>query len=214
MPTTDVLGLPTLTDQQASAETTHNEALYRLSVLAAGKIIDRDLTSPPGSPSASDAYIVGSSATGAWSTHDNKIAYYYAGAWEFITPVEGLAMWVADEDVRVVWNSSAWCALGGKQTLTDGATINWNASLGAHATVTLGGNRTLAAPTNLVPGILYTIAVKQDATGMRLLTWNAIFDFAAGVAPVLTVTANAKDTVSFCYDGTTLIEVGRALNVS
>ena len=35
------------------------------------------------------------------------------------------------------------------QTLTDGATINWNFDLGGSAQVTLAGNRTMAAPTNI-----------------------------------------------------------------
>ena len=38
------------------------------------------------------------------------------------------------------------------QILTDGSTINWDVSLGSVATVTLGGNRTVAAPTNLKVG--------------------------------------------------------------
>jgi hypothetical protein len=36
------------------------------------------------------------------------------------------------------------------QTLTDGATVSWNTALGAFGIVTLGGSRTMAAPTNLV----------------------------------------------------------------
>ena len=89
------------------------------------------------------------------------------------------------------------------QTLTDGATINWDTSLGRVATVTLGGNRTVAAPTNLRVGT-YILYVIQDATGSRTLTWNSAFKWTAAIAPPLTTTANARDVFSFVSDGTNL----------
>jgi len=89
------------------------------------------------------------------------------------------------------------------QTLTDGATINWNTASGQVATVTLGGNRTIAAPTNLKVGT-YILHVIQDGTGSRTLTWNSVFKWTAAVAPVLTTTANARDVFSFVSDGTNL----------
>jgi hypothetical protein len=89
------------------------------------------------------------------------------------------------------------------QTLTDGATINWDTSSGQVATVTLGGNRAIAAPTNLRVGT-YILHVIQDATGSRTLTWNSVFKWTAAVAPVLTTTANARDVFSFVSDGTNL----------
>lgn len=90
------------------------------------------------------------------------------------------------------------------QTLTDAATINWNLSQGAMATVTLGGNRTLAAPTNLVNGATYVLIIKQDSGGNRTLSFNGVFKFPSGVAPVLSSSPNAVDIVSFLCDGTNL----------
>jgi len=89
------------------------------------------------------------------------------------------------------------------QILTDGATINWNASLGSVATVTLGGNRIIAAPTNLKIGS-YILHIIQDGSGNRTVTWNSVFKWPAGVAPVLTTTANRRDLFSFVCDGTNL----------
>ena len=89
------------------------------------------------------------------------------------------------------------------QTLTDGATVTWNASLGRIATLTLGGNRTMAAPTNLKVGH-YTLTVIQDATGSRTITWNGAFKWPAQTAPTLTTTANARDILTFVSDGTLL----------
>ena len=89
------------------------------------------------------------------------------------------------------------------QTLTDGSTINWDVSLGSVATVTLGGNRAIAAPTNLKVGS-YILHVIQDGAGGRTLTWNSVFKWPAGVAPVLTSTAGRRDLFSFVCDGTNL----------
>ena len=89
------------------------------------------------------------------------------------------------------------------QTLTDGATINWDTSLGRVATVTLGGNRTIAKPTNLKVGT-YILRVYQDGTGSRTLTWNAAFKWTAQTAPVLTTTINSLDVITFFSDGNLL----------
>lgn len=89
------------------------------------------------------------------------------------------------------------------QTLTDGSTINWNTALGQVATVTLGGNRTMAAPTNLKIGN-YILHVIQDGSGNRTISWNSVFKWSAGVAPDLTTNANARDIVMFISDGTNL----------
>lgn len=100
------------------------------------------------------------------------------------------------------------------QTLTDGATINWNTALGQVATVTLGGTRTVAAPTNLIPNAFYSIEVLQDATGGRTLSWNSIFKWNAGAAPTLSTGANARDYFTFRSDGTNLYEQGRSQGVA
>lgn len=89
------------------------------------------------------------------------------------------------------------------QTLTDGATVNWDTSLGQIATLTLGGNRTMAAPTNLKVQS-YILHVIQDGTGSRTLTWNSVYKWVAGAPPVLTTTAGARDVFSFICDGTNL----------
>lgn len=89
------------------------------------------------------------------------------------------------------------------QTLTDGATVNWDVSAGIVASVTLGGNRTMAAPTNLKVGT-YVLHVIQDATGSRTLTWNAVFKWQSATAPTLSTGASKRDVFSFISDGTNL----------
>jgi len=102
----------------------------------------------------------------------------------------------------------------GTATLTDGATISWAANTQQVATVTLGGNRTMAAPTGLVSGAFYALNVIQDATGSRTLTWNSVFKWTGGAAPTLSTAANAKDFFVWRSDGTNLYEQGRSLGVA
>lgn len=95
-------------------------------------------------------------------------------------------------------------AVNAAQALTDGATISWNVASGAFASVTLGGNRTMAAPTNLQAGASYALKITQDGTGSRTLTWNSVFKWPGGVAPTLSTAAGAVDLVTFVCDGTNL----------
>jgi len=90
------------------------------------------------------------------------------------------------------------------QTLTDGATINWNADTGAVAHVSLGGNRTMAAPTNLRAGATYILRVTRSGA-YTISTWNSVFKWPNGAAPSQTAVNAAVDLFSFyCPDGTIL----------
>jgi hypothetical protein len=90
------------------------------------------------------------------------------------------------------------------QTLTDGATINWDMAAGYNAKVTLGGSRTLATPTNPILGMTYSLNVIQDGTGSRTMTWPSAFDWGAAGAPTLTTTASKRDRITlFCTDAAT-----------
>lgn len=86
---------------------------------------------------------------------------------------------------------------GAIATLTDGATITPDFNAGNNFTVTLGGNRTLANPTNLAAGQSGSIFIVQDGTGSRTLAWGSYWDFTTGTAPTLTTTAGAIDRVDY-----------------
>ena len=101
-----------------------------------------------------------------------------------------------------------------ESTLTDQATVTWDASTQDVCKLTLGGNRTLAAPTNNTTGQFISILVIQDGTGSRTLTWNAVFEFASDTAPTLTTTASKGDVFVFRYNGSKWLEVGRNQNLT
>jgi len=92
-------------------------------------------------------------------------------------------------------------------TLTDGANIAWDLSQNQVAKVTLGGNRTLSNPTNLVDGAVYILVVKQDGTGSRTLSFSSDYKFSGGTAPTLTTTASKADVITFVCEGTALLGV-------
>jgi hypothetical protein len=89
--------------------------------------------------------------------------------------------------------------------LTDGATITPDFAVGNNFSVTLGGNRTLANPTNQTAGQHGTIVVTQDGTGSRTLAFGANWKFAAGTAPSLTTTAAAVDVLAYYVESATRI---------
>ena len=101
-----------------------------------------------------------------------------------------------------------------ESTLTDQATVTWDASTEDVCKVTLAGNRTLAAPSNGTTGQFISILVIQDGTGSRTLTWNAVYEFAADTAPTLTTTASKGDVFVFRYNGSKWLEVGRNQNLT
>jgi hypothetical protein len=99
-------------------------------------------------------------------------------------------------------------------TLTDASTIAWDTSTGQTATFTfVSTNRTVGAPTNLVNGAFYSLAVIQNA-GSNTLTWNSVFKWTGGSSPTLSTAASAKDYFVFRSDGTNLYEQGRSLGVA
>ena len=107
--TSPILGLPYLQPSQAQKHVTHNEALRLLDVLAQLQVQTRTLTVAPGAPVEGDRHIVANSATGAWTGHDDEIAFLDAsGGWQFITPQTGWQARVLDEEISVFYTSTGW----------------------------------------------------------------------------------------------------------
>lgn len=94
---------------------------------------------------------------------------------------------------------------GSITALTDGATITPNMNNANNFSVTLGGNRTLANPTNLTAGQSGVIVVTQDGTGSRTLAYGSNWKFPGGTAPTLTTTANAVDVLAYYVESASRI---------
>lgn len=81
--------------------------------------------------------------------------------------------------------------------LTDGATITPDFSLANNYEVTLGGNRTLAEPTNSVEGQMGIIHLIQDGTGSRTLAYAWPFVWEGGTVGVLSTAAGSHDELAY-----------------
>lgn len=86
---------------------------------------------------------------------------------------------------------------GAISALTDGATITPDFAVANNFSVTLGGNRTLANPSNLTAGQSGSIFISQDGTGSRTLAYGSQYDFIGGTAPTLSTAANAVDRIDY-----------------
>jgi len=94
---------------------------------------------------------------------------------------------------------------GTVSALTDGTTITPDFAVANNFSVTLGGNRTLANPTNITAGQSGIIVIIQDGTGSRTLAYGSYWKFSGGSAPTLTTTASAVDVLAYYVESSTRI---------
>jgi hypothetical protein len=114
----NALSIPEMSSSQAQKYDTFNMALKFLTALACGA---RDIiTAYPGSPVENGCYIVG---TGFGSHEINDVIFYLGGAWCEMDPVEGLTLWVWDENAVYEYTGSAWQ----KRTVATLPAGNWKA---------------------------------------------------------------------------------------
>lgn len=115
------LGLDTLTENQAAAEVTFNQAMYRIDALASLGVKDW-ATAPPASPAEGDVYLVKATATGDWAGHENKVTHYHNSQWRFTTPALGMIAYVqkiagVDANTLYFWKDTTLDGNGDTWTL-------------------------------------------------------------------------------------------------
>lgn len=103
---------------------------------------------------------------------------------------------------------------GAVVALTDGATITPDFATGNNFSVTLGGNRTLANPTNLTAGQSGVIVVTQDGTGGRTLTYGSHYKFAGGTSTALSTAASSVDYLTYYVESTTRVFISYVKGVA
>lgn len=102
-----------------------------------------------------------------------------------------------DANTKLYVNGGAAATIN---VLVDGATITpvfGGSASNNNFTVTLGGNRTFANPTQPTPGQSGTIYLIQDGTGSRTLAWGNLWRFQGNTAPTLSTTASAVDMLVY-----------------
>lgn len=99
----------------AANQTLANTTFAQLNQLVMAGVVDKDLSTPPGSPANEALYIVASGNWGTGSSKAGQLAYWLdsTAAWHFIVPREGFLVHVNDEDEYYSYNGSAWAVFSG-----------------------------------------------------------------------------------------------------
>lgn len=155
---------------------------------------------PLAKESALSSYLTTATAASTYQTQAGMSSYVATSA--IGSTVQAYDADTAKTDVAQTFTAAQ---RGSYVTLTDAATVAIDLSLGNHYQVTLGGNRVIGAPTNVVAGQSGVIRLVQDATGSRTASWNSVFKFPGGTAPTLTTTASAVDLVAYHVESATRI---------
>lgn len=111
MTTTSNLGITLVEQSQAQKEVTLNQALIALDAFVSNSVEDKDLATPPVSPTPGVVYIVAASPTGAWAGKANYLTYFEQ-IWHFVMPVNGTRVWVRDESIHYQFNGTGWVTAG------------------------------------------------------------------------------------------------------
>jgi hypothetical protein len=193
------LGLPYLLAAQAQKHVTHNEALRLLDAMVQLSVLDRTRTTPPASPADGDRHLVASGATGLWAGWDLNVAFWADGVWMRLVPRQGWLVWIAAEQVFVVWNGSAWDPVGVPQDVSDAifSLVNdadpTKKALFSLSGITTGTTRTFTLPNT--SSELAILANTQTFTGNKTfsgtLTASGTVTVSAASASIGTATTTA-----------------------
>jgi len=197
--TTTKLALELLASNAAN-QTLANTTFAQLNQIVQAGVVDKDLATPPGSPTNEALYIVATGGTGAWASKDGQLAYWLTStnAWQFIVPREGMFVHLNDEDVFYKYTGTVW------EEFTSGGGV----SLPVVQTFT--GNKTLALTD------INTYNVSQDGTAQTVtvpaqatVVWTADAEIhieqggtgAVTVTGATGVTVNGVSAGSFTLSG-------------
>lgn len=76
-------------------------------------------STPPVSPTEGDRYIVGASATGSWTGHDDYIAEYTSGAWVFLAPQTRMGVFSYNDMYFLIYLDGEWQLLATLDEITE-----------------------------------------------------------------------------------------------
>ena len=99
-------------------------------------------------------------------------------------------------------------------TVASAATITLNFNDSNNYEIDLGHTATIANPLNCTAGQSGSIFITQDATGSRVVSWGSYWDFAGGVAPVLSTAALSTDRIDYIVHSATSIHAVATLALS
>ncbi|MDG2534470.1 DUF2793 domain-containing protein [Sphingomonas sp. HITSZ_GF] len=105
---TDRLALPLLAAGQAQKEMYHNEALLRLDMMTQAAAEGFGTDAPPTEPHPGQCWIIGDAPEGDWTGHAGEIAGWSENGWRFVTPREGMQLWLGETAGFALFRSGIW----------------------------------------------------------------------------------------------------------
>jgi Protein of unknown function (DUF2793) len=144
-------------------------------------------TTPPSSPLNGDTYVVGSGATGLWTSKDLSIAYwttdnslYPLGNWEFWTPLAGWKVYNVPTSTSYTYNGATWVQ---SLQLQNSGSANSSQSIlnlvgGTNISVTDTGNGTISiSATGTVSAGFGSISAGTNTTSAMVVGTGASISF-------------------------------------
>lgn len=89
-------------------------------------MVTSSLAIPPSDPPEGHSYRILAGANNEWAGHDDEIALWIGGAWEFVTPSIGLSVFDQAEGIQLRYDGS-WQSAIEPSTPTGGSTIDTEA---------------------------------------------------------------------------------------
>lgn len=189
---------------------------------------DKDLTTPPGSPSKGDRYLIlqGDLST-SWEGHDGKIGLFTGTGWEFFSPLNGWICWIEDEAKYYYFNNNEWSLLEAQSgdlsdywkkndplevkksafftmeidngNSTGNDTVDWRE--GNKQKIRLVGDTQISFINPAGAGNFILKIIQDNPGNRKVTTWDSDIKWAEGSVPILTTTFNSIDLISFYFDG-------------
>lgn len=159
-------------------------------------IVENQTTNaPPVSPSVGDAYIIGSSPTGAWSGKTAQVAACESsGAWTYYTPTNGYAAYDKSLNVSYRYTGSTWISSGGAiiGTPTSILTASGPTTFAGSGSYTWSAT---SAPVSTTLTLKDNVGITYQArkTGARLRFFYQ-YDFTGNVRHVLALYRDSETT--------------------
>lgn len=155
------LSLPYIQASQAQKHVTHNEGMRRLDAIVQLSVVSATDTTPPGTPTDGQRFIVPTGATGDWSGQEGKLAVYEGNGWVFVTPAKGWIAYLEDQTKPQVFDGAIWTDL---TTVPDTQNLPM---VGVNATADSTNRLSVSAPATLFnnAGNGHQIKVNKSASG-------------------------------------------------
>lgn len=200
-----VSGIPTAADLNAKADA---------SALTAKADLDSPtLTGTPAAPTAASGTNTTQIATTAFVTAAVPDISGKADTADIGTTIQAYDADTAKTDVAQTFTAAQRGYINSYGN-TSGTPTAMDFDVSNSFSFTLTGNITISNPTNLYNGQTGSIFLQQDGTGSRTASWGSYWDFAGGVAPVLSTQANAVDRIDYVVRSSTSIHAVATLNYS